>query len=83
LKVAATPAAAPQPISTLRCSVDSCTEPATAPAIEPPICAIGPSRPTAAPEPSEIAALSVFTIIQRRFTRAPWRWSISRKRGKP
>ncbi len=79
----AIPAAAPHAIRTLRCSVDSFASNATALPIEPPICAIGPSRPTAAPHPRETAEPRVFTTIQRRFTRAPSRCSISRKRGKP
>ena len=40
-------------------------------------------RPTDAPAPSEMAAPSVLTIIQRRFTRPPSRCTISRKRGNP
>jgi len=55
----------------------------TAAAIDPPICAIGPSRPTEAPAPNEIAVPMVFKNIQRRFTYPRSRWSISRKRGKP
>ena len=82
LKVVAMPAAAPQATSSFRRDSErsSC---ATNDPIEPPICAIGPSRPTDAPAPSEIAAPSVFTIIQRRFTRPPSRCTISRKRGNP
>ena len=51
--------------------------------IAPPICAIGPSRPTDAPAPSEIAAPAALTKIQRRLTSAVPRLTISRKFGKP
>ena len=82
-KVAASAAAAPQATKSLARSVGTRSSCATAEPIEPPICAIGPSRPTDAPQPSEIAAPSVFTIIHRFWTRAPSRFTISRKRGKP
>src|SRR5205823_5414832 len=53
LNVVAMPAPAPQAISTLRSSAARRPRRATAAPIEPPICAIGPSRPTAAPAPEE------------------------------
>jgi len=51
--------------------------------MEPPICAIGPSRPTDAPAPSEMAAPAALRKIHRRLMRAPPRCIIARNLGKP
>ena len=56
---------------------------ATAEPMAPPTCAMGPSRPTDHPEPSESAAPAALTKIHPRLMRALPRFTCSRKFGNP
>ena len=65
LKVAEMPADAPAASSVIRCQDGSRENCATAEPMAEPICTMGPSRPTVAPEPMESAEAMVFTTATR------------------
>ena len=65
LKVAEMPAEAPAARSVMRCQDGRCENCAMADPMAEPICTMGPSRPTVAPEPMDKAEAMVFTTATR------------------